>query len=70
MASCRTGLKVQNEKKAAERDGKLVRAKRNKNNLPDPWDTQWIKIQRNWKWQSKKRRQWWPVRWWKRLKEC
>jgi len=37
---------------------KYVRAKRNINNLPDPWDTQFISIQKCWKWRCRKAKQW------------
>ena len=35
-----------------------VRAKQNGNNLPEGWDTKWIKRQKSWKHRSKKKKQW------------
>jgi len=55
----------------------FVRPKRNKNNLPDSWDTKWIKRRKSWKHRVKKKKQWMPhimsvfewkyirdIRWW------
>ena len=42
------------EKALAERDKEYIRAKRNKNHLPDSWtDTRWIRRSKSWKARSK-----------------
>jgi hypothetical protein len=51
---------AQQEKKVAcdEMHKPFVRGKRSVRQLPDTWDTQFIKIQRSWKWRCRKTRQW------------
>lgn len=42
-------VKTTQERRMAERDKEYVRPKRNKTNLPNSWDTQWIKVPKSWK---------------------
>lgn len=56
--ACIRLIKTKQERTMAQRDKKYVRAKRNSTNLPNSWDTQWIKIPKSWKDLYKKRCQW------------
>lgn len=38
----------------------LPRPRRGHHNLPTLWDDKWVKAQKSWKWQSKRRHQWKP----------
>jgi len=56
--ACIRLIKTKQERTMAQRDKKYVRAKRNSTNIPNSWDTQWIKIPKSWKDLYKKRCQW------------
>lgn len=56
--ACARNFKTKQERTMAQRDKKYVRPKRNETNLPNSWDTQWIKIPKSWKDLYKKRCQW------------